>query len=343
MAARYLKYLLENPRTRTWLLSECRQKTAVVAPLLTILEDSPVRLQAALQNSKEDAAALEAFSTFLKLQLHLESTEGESSQEGGSTGLWVKELANLVSFTNKNVLAGLMVSQQSAQESSDKQPKRKKAKSSAQDEGEDSVVIFKKDTALFLAKFCTEITTLGVQSADDLVELMEQWMDTIIETDVKDSPFLLDLLPILYKLCFQLTLQLGTVSSRNAKAQTTLRSFFKKLLLQITSEAVIAKGDASGWSVRGSLLEMLRSVKTKRSTLRFFVNLLLESVAEDEVVSSSHVLPPASSSFGLVTCTSCTHAYDAHNITNTWPGSGQNSRRHPTLEPCDRFCACSQP
>jgi hypothetical protein len=57
-AVHYLEYLLENHRTRAWLLMRCAEESAVMSRLLATMDQSPAKLVAALQSGAEGGEAL---------------------------------------------------------------------------------------------------------------------------------------------------------------------------------------------------------------------------------------------------------------------------------------------
>jgi hypothetical protein len=131
--------------------------------------------------------------------------------------------------------------------------KQRKTKETAPIASTDSV---KEDICVNLAKLCTEVVTLGLDRKLVLVRHMQGWMDTVTPEALRStSPVTGALMPMFYKLAFQLSL-------RAWDEPAVMNTFVKVFgaLLSMTPASLL-KGTSDGWSVKGCLAEMLTAAK----------------------------------------------------------------------------------
>jgi hypothetical protein len=269
-AVHYLEYLLENHRTRAWLLAQVAEGNATVSRLLTTMDQSPAKLVAALEGAEGGEELLEStqavFLASCRLKLHRDSTAP------------TKDLALVLEAVRASVLPELLGAA-SEEAPAKKGRKQRKTKETAKTAGADSL---KQDVCVDLAKLCTEVVTLGMDRELVLVRHMMGWMDTIKPEALRStSPVTGALMPMFYKLSFQLSLR--------AWDEPALTSTFTKVfgaLLKMTPASLL-KGTGDGWSVKGCLAEMLKAAKQRKANLSILLKVFLASLPAVEEPAES--------------------------------------------------------
>lgn len=288
ISLKYLNYLMDNQRSRTWLMQYYESDKGATAELRGYLTDVPSRVREALETDL--STALVELELFIKLQIHLYALSPDTLPSG------LLSVLDLMEFLFSSVLPNL-ASESISDPSSVPAPKRKKKTTGKSKADVESIASNgdKENLVVLLLKMCTELVTLGLNAQKFLVHV-SRWMEVLHDRQQHGPAVSPSLLQRVLEVCVKLSVQMHVDPSLEDECY----AFASSLLPLFTTN--VLEGETTE-KLRMGLTEILRTAKDRKSSLIRTVGLLLSFLlterksdatqAAEQVVVSTLVRVPA--------------------------------------------------